>query len=71
MGTKAFSDEEIMILARASVELELEKKKLRKEPIAVYDRELQAAVILSDNDEKETLKRLREGRYSERIAKKA
>lgn len=66
------SDEQVVKRAKAAVKIELEKKKAMDVPIAVYDRK--TGIIYEENSDgtrSEVGKRLREGRYSERIAKKA
>lgn len=66
------SDEQVVKRANAAVKIELEKKKAMDVPIAVYDRKTQTIYEEdSDGSRKEVGKRLRRGRYSERIAKEA
>lgn len=69
---KYISDETVVKRAKEAVRIELEKKKAMDLPIVVYDREKQ--IIYQENSDGtriEAGKRLREGRYSERIAKEA
>jgi hypothetical protein len=70
MNYSDFTDEELNMLARKAVEIELYKKKLRKEPIAIYDREKGEAVLVYPNGERDVMKRLRKGHYSERVKNK-
>lgn len=66
------SDEQVVKRANAAVKIELEKKKAMDVPIAVYDRKTQTIYEEDSNgSRKEVGKRLRRGRYSERIAKEA
>ncbi|MDE7247086.1 MAG: hypothetical protein K2N43_04295 [Lachnospiraceae bacterium] len=64
------TDEQVVRLANTAIELEIEKLKAIEAPVIVYDRKKQV-VIKRNNDgtEIEVGKRLRKGRYSERIAK--
>lgn len=66
------SDETVVKRANAAVKIELEKKKAMDIPIVVYDRKTQT-IYHENNDgtRVEIGKRMWEGRYSERIAKKA
>lgn len=69
---KYISDETVVKRAKEAVRIELEKKKAMDLPVVVYDREKQ--IIYQENSDGtriEASKRLREGRYSERIAKEA
>lgn len=69
---KYISDETVVKRAKEAVRIELEKKKAMDLPVVVYDREKQ--IIYQENSDGtriEAGKRLREGRYSERIAKEA
>ena len=66
------SDEQVVKRANVAVKIELEKKKAMDVPIAVYDRKTQTVYEEnSDGSRKEVGKRLRRGRYSERVAKEA
>lgn len=66
------SDAQVVKRAAAAVKIELEKKKAMDIPIAVYDRKTQTIYEEeSDGSRKVVGERLRRGRYSERIAKKA
>ena len=66
------SDEQVVKRANAAVKIELEKKKAMDVPIAVYDRKTQTIYEEDSNgSRKEVGKRLRRGRYSERISKEA
>ncbi|MCD7724548.1 MAG: hypothetical protein LUI12_03200 [Clostridiales bacterium] len=73
MRQKAYmSDETVVKRAKAAVKIELEKKKAMDIPAVVYDRKTQ--VIYHENSDGtrvEIGKRMRKGRYSERIAEKA
>lgn len=65
-------DEVVVRRAKAAVKIELEKKKALDIPIVVYDRQTQT--IYHENNvgtRVEVGKRMRKGRYSERITKKA
>lgn len=69
---KYISDETVVKRANEAVRIELEKKKAMDLPVVVYDREKQ--IIYQENSDGtriEAGKRLRKGRYSERIAKEA
>lgn len=64
------TDEQVVKLANAAVELEIEKLKVLDAPVIVYDRKKQVVVRRNgDGTETEVGKRLRKGRYSERVAK--
>lgn len=66
------SDKQVVKRANAAVKIELEKKKAMDVPIAVYDRKTQTIYEEDSNgSRKEVGKRLRRGRYSERISKEA
>ncbi len=66
------SDENVVKRARAAIKIDLEKKKALDIPIVVYDRETQAIYQEnSDGTRIEVAKRIRKGRYSERVGKKA
>lgn len=65
------TDEQVVKRANAAVELEIEKLKAVEAPVIVYDRKRQVVLRRnSDGTETEVGKRLRKGRYSERIAEK-
>lgn len=65
-------DEQVVKRAKAAVKIELEKKKAMDIPAAVYDRKTQKIYqINSDGSKVEVGQRIRKGRYSERISKKA
>lgn len=69
---KYISDEAVVKRVNAAVKLELEKKKAMDIPIVVYDRETQ--IIYQENSDGsrvEVGRRMRKGRYSERVGKKA
>lgn len=70
MKSNYITDEQVVKRANAAVELEIEKLKAIEAPVIVYDRKKQV-VIRRNNDgtETEVGKRLRKGRYSERIVK--
>ncbi|MBD5478297.1 MAG: hypothetical protein HDR14_03245 [Lachnospiraceae bacterium] len=66
------SDEAVVKRANAAVKLELEKKKVLDVPVVVYDRKTQTIYQEnSDGTRIEVGKRMRKGRYSERIGKEA
>ena len=66
------SDEQVVKRASAAVKIELEKKKAMDIPATVYDRKTQKIdQINSDGSKVEVGQRIRKGRYSERISKKA
>lgn len=66
------SDAQVVKRANAAVKIELEKKKAMEVPIAVYDRKTQR-IYQQDSDGTRTIvaERIRKGRYSERVKKKA
>ena len=69
---KYISDDAVVKRANEAVRIELEKQKAMDIPVVVYDREKQ--IIYQENSDGtriEAGKRLRKGRYSERIAKEA
>ena len=69
---KYISDEAVVKRANEAVRIEIEKKKAMDIPVVIYDREKQ--IIYQENSDGtrvEAGKRLRKGRYSERVAKKA
>ena len=64
------SDETVIKRANAAVKIELEKNKALGIPVVIYDRESQ--IIYRENDDgtrTEVGRRMRKGRYSERISK--
>lgn len=66
------SDEAVIKRVNAAVKIELEKKKAMDIPAVVYDRKTQ--IIYHENSDGtrvEIGKRMRKGRYSERVAKEA
>ena len=64
---KIISDDQVVKRANAAVRLELEKRRVRNQPIAVFDRETQKVFLQnSDGTIIESRERLRKGRYSER-----
>lgn len=66
------SDEMVVKRVNEAVRIELEKKRALDVPIVTYDRETQ--IIYQENSDGtrvEVGRRMRKGRYSERIAKKA
>ena len=66
------SDEAVVKRANEAVRIELEKKKAMDIPVVIYDREKQ--IIYQENSDGtriEAGKRLRKGRYSERVPKGA
>ncbi len=72
MNMDNITDKQVMKRANAAVELEIKRLKVLDAPVIVYDRKKQVIVKRnSDGTETEVGKRLRKGRYSERIAKKS
>ena len=71
-NTQYISDDQVVKRANAAVKIELEKKKVMEVPIAVYDRKTQK-IYQQNGDGTRTIvaERIRKGRYSERVAKKA
>lgn len=68
----SISDQAVVKRAKAAVKIEIEKKKAMDIPVAVLDRKTQKIYhINSDGSRVEVGKRIRKGRYSERIAEKA
>lgn len=64
------TDEQVVKRANAAVELEIQKLKALGAPVIVYDKKKQVVVRRnSDGTEIEVGKRLRRGRYSERVEK--
>lgn len=66
------SDAAVVKRVNAAVRIELEKKKAMDIPIVVYDRETQ--IIYQENSDGsrvEVGRRMRKGRYSERVREKA
>ncbi len=64
------SDETVIKRANAAVKIELEKNKALGIPVVIYDRESQ--IIYRENDDgtrTEVRRRMRKGRYGERISK--
>lgn len=65
------TDEMVVKRAKAAIRIELEKKKALNIPVVVYDREKQIIYHeYSDGTMIEVGKRMRKGRYSERVSKK-
>ena len=66
------SDEQVVKRANEAVRIELEKKKAMDIAVTLFDRETQEIYEeKSDGTRVVVAKRLRKGRYSERIAKEA
>lgn len=66
------SDEAVVRRANAAVRIEHEKKRAMDIPVVTYDRETQTIYRENgDGTRTEVGKRIRKGRYSERIAEKA
>jgi len=66
------SDETVIKRAKAAVKIELEKNKALGIPAVLYDRESQ--IIYRENDDGtkiEVGRRIRKGRYSERVSKES
>ncbi len=65
------SDETVIKRANAAVKIELEKNKALGVPPVLYDRKSQIIYRKNDDGTKTVVgKRIRKGRYSERISKK-
>ncbi len=65
-------DEEVVKRANAAVKIELEKNRALDIPVVIYDRKSQIIYQeKSDGSREKVGTRIRKGRYSERIAKKA
>lgn len=72
MKNDYITDEQVVKRANAAIELEIEKLNVLNVPVIVYDRKRQVVVRRnSDGTEVVAGKRLRKGRYSERVAEKA
>lgn len=66
------SDEQVVKRANAAVKIELDKKKALDIPVAIFDRKTQKVYQKnSDGSTIEVGERIRKGRYSERVSKKA
>lgn len=66
------ADEAVVKRVNAAVKIELEKKKAMDIPAVIYDRKTQIIYYEnSDGTKVEAGKRMRKGRYSERVAKEA
>ena len=66
------SDEMVVKRVNEAVRIELEKKRALDVPIVTYDRETQIIYQEnSDGSKVEVGRRMRRGRYSERVAQKA
>lgn len=66
------SDEAVVKRANEAVRIELEKKRAMDIPVVVYDQETQIIYQEDNNGTRvEVGKRMRKGRYSERIGKEA
>ena len=66
------SDEQVVKRANAAVKIELDKKKALDIPVAIFDRKTQKIYQKnSDGSKIEVGERIRKGRYSERVSKKA
>ena len=64
------SDEQVMKRADAAVKIELDKKRALDLPFVVYDSKTQRIYQQnSDGTRVEVGKRIKEGRYSERVSK--
>lgn len=66
------SDETVVKRAKEAVRLEIEKNKALGVPVVIYDRKSQ--IIYQENDDgtrTEVGRKMREGRYSERVSKEA
>ena len=69
---KYITDEQVVQRAKAAIEIDLRKKKVMGNTIAIFDRKTQKIYqITSDGKRIEVAERARKGRYSERVAKKA
>lgn len=66
------TDAQVVKRVNAAVKIELEKKEALDIPVTLYDRKTQKIYQRSsDGTTTEVAQRVRKGRYSERIAKKA
>lgn len=66
------SDEAVGKRAKAAVKIELEKKKAMDMPITIFDRKTQTIYrVNSDGSKVAVGEKIRKGRYSERVEKKA
>lgn len=66
------SDEAVVKRAKAAVKIELEKKKAMDMPITIFDRKTQTIYrVNSDGSKVAVGEKIRKGRYSERVEKKA
>ena len=66
------SDEAVVKRAKAAVKIELEKKKALDMPITIFDRKTQTIYrVNSDGSKVAVGEKIRKGRYSERVEKKA
>ncbi|WKY43746.1 hypothetical protein Q5O14_14065 [Eubacteriaceae bacterium ES2] len=66
------TDDQVVKRANAAVRLELEKKRAMDMPVTAYDRKTGTIYqVNSDGSKTELGKRLKKGRYSERVTKKA
>ena len=66
------SDETVVKRANAAVRIELEKNKALGIPAVIYDRESQIIYLENeDGTRTEVGKRMRKGRYGERVSKEA
>ena len=66
------TDSQVVKRAQAAVKLELEKQRALDNPLVIYD--AKSGIIYHENSDGSRIaigKRMKEGRYSERIAKKA
>ena len=65
------SDEEVVKRVNASIQIESEKKKALDIPAVIYDSKTGKIYnVYSDGTKVEAAKRLRKGRYSERVKQK-
>lgn len=66
------SDEAVVKRAKAAVKIELEKKKAMDMPITIFDRKTQTIYRVNSVGSKVAVgEKIRKGRYSERVEKKA
>lgn len=71
-NTNYISDEQVVKRVNAAVKIELEKKLAMDVPIAIYDRTTQTIYQKNSDGSKIIIaERIRKGRYSERVEKKA
>ncbi|MEY8368294.1 hypothetical protein AALA24_05935 [Anaerovoracaceae bacterium 42-11] len=64
---KQITDEQVVKRANAAVKMELEKKKIKNQPIAVFDKETRQIYMQYNDGTKAEIREIKQrGRYSER-----